>query len=93
MDTPLLTTVTIGQIVREYFPTADKDFIEHILWSKTPYPMVTIDSLRTHLQTYARALKANKEMCYCCGKFRKKSDMVGEFCKWGDAKMRNRPVG
>jgi len=29
---------TFGSVVREYFPSADNDFVDYILWEHTGYP-------------------------------------------------------
>ena len=29
---------TMGDIVREYFPDADDEFIEYVIWTHTGYP-------------------------------------------------------
>jgi len=31
--------ITVGEIVREYFPKATDEFIEFVVWEKTGYPL------------------------------------------------------
>lgn len=33
---------TVSAIVKEYFPDATEDFIEHVLWGRTAFPAGTV---------------------------------------------------
>lgn len=83
------TEKTVGEIVREYFPKADDKQVEAILYGKTAFPCFwragDIEAqLRSSLSKYARAVQLGRDVCYCCGKIRFKSQMPdGTMCKRG----------
>lgn len=83
--------MTVGEIVREYFPNATVDEVESILWEKTGFPCFLADgerSLREQLAKFKRATELKRDVCYCCGKIRHKSEMRFEMCKRGLAALR-----
>ena len=58
---------TLGDIVREYFPDADNDTINYILWEKTGFPCFweTDDAeacLRKQLQEFKDEVRAYTTM-------------------------------
>lgn len=44
--------ITVMQLVKEYFPEADEKECEYILWEKTAFPLVSVETLCKQLQEY-----------------------------------------
>lgn len=47
-------SVTYRDLVREYFPGADDDICDFILWEKTPFPVCDVEELRFRLEMLVR---------------------------------------
>jgi hypothetical protein len=73
---PVPDSPTISGIVREYFPTATDEQIEHILWGKTGFPgfwQMPRDGqspeacLRSQLAREAERVGRGLTVCFLCG--------------------------
>jgi len=79
-------------IAKKYFPKASKSWLEFIIWEKTGYPAFfkgnAAKEFEHQLATYKRALDLGRDVCYCCGKIRFRSQMDFGMCMVG-VKMMN----
>lgn len=46
---------TACDLVREFIPGADDEFVDYVLWEKTPFPMGTEDEIREALTAFTSA--------------------------------------
>lgn len=65
--------MTPAEIVREYFPTADDDFVEHALWGRTGFPAFWNGDpetmMRRQLRHFKRALETTRRpLCDFCNR-------------------------
>jgi RNase P subunit RPR2 len=60
--------MTYAEVIRGAIPLAPDELCEHILWSRTPYPMgrVTAQDLYRAASTFRRAADHNIELCDFC---------------------------
>jgi len=52
--------MTLGELVRKYFPDATDKQVMFILWEKTPFPMCSAETTEKYLQDYKRELEGKK---------------------------------
>jgi hypothetical protein len=82
-------------LVKRYFPKISDDEAGFILWNKTGFPCFVDGERgpRKQLSVYRRAVRLKRDVCYCHGKIRHRSEMskFGDLCKRGEAMMRAKP--
>lgn len=61
------------EIVLKYFPDANDDTVDFILWEKTGYPSFfrKESDLEKQIKKYKKACDIGKDVCICCGKITK----------------------
>jgi len=77
--------MTFGDLVREYFPKANDDFVEYVLWNQTAFPATSDEKhLRKQIERFKKAIELKRVICDGCGKIRHKSQMHNrvDICKW-----------
>lgn len=52
-----MTIRTWNDLIRKYFPDADDKRCEFILWEKTAFPLVPVETIERQLQEYAEEVK------------------------------------
>lgn len=52
-----MTIRTWHDLIRKYFPDADDKRCEFILWEKTAFPLVPVETIERQLQEYAEEVK------------------------------------
>ena len=62
-----MASVTLEELVREYFPDSTDDEVKYILWNKTAFPFGRPEKIREHLATYWAACQIDADTCYGCG--------------------------
>lgn len=76
---------TWQDVAREYFPEDSDEILDFILWNKTAFPFADEAKTREQLATYQRACALGRDVCFCCGKIRFKSQLSPHtgWCEWG----------
>ncbi len=51
-----MTIRTWNDLIRKHFPDADDNRCEFILWEKTAFPLVSVETIERQLQEYAEEI-------------------------------------
>jgi hypothetical protein len=73
---------TFAQVVKAAVPGASDDFIEHIIWGRTPYPCgaITAKSLYKAASQYNRAYQHHIRLCDWCHRPAELNDYMCKHC-------------
>ena len=64
--------MTPQEIAKEFFPDADDEYLEHVIWARTGFPSFfrreesVEDGMRRQLAEYKEALKRGVPLCEYC---------------------------
>ena len=80
------------ELVKQYFPDADDEYCEYILWNKTGFPSFFIGDPVEHfgnqLERFRVALNIGMDVCESCGKITDNKDLICVSCKSGISGIR-----
>lgn len=86
-----MTRMSWADLVREYFPDADDEMCDYILWERTCYPIGSLEQVKHQLQALSTNIKSFGVKCERCHELEKAIQRHRQI-RCGDSKVANSRV-